>query len=905
MQKAGGTFTLTADVDFGATYGLKSVYFKSRNTPSTAGIVRLGNNESVGWRNAANSANFELKVNASNLLEYNGSLIGILAAALTASRALVSDGSGNVSVSSVTSTQLAYLASATGTTGTTSTNLVFSTSPTFITPTLGVASATSINKVAITAPATGSTLTIADGKTVTLSKTMTLTSADDTSTLTLAAGAQTVGGSGTGDITTNSGAQTLLNKTVVSSTAATTGALNIPTGTAAQRPTAATGMIRHNSDTGEFEGYSNSAWQSIGGGVNERAIKNYYKAYAQSTIAPGTLSTVASTGNITVSGGTSAFYADVTSGASALTQDTGSALRGANSYLSALSSANTNGSVFFQFPAVTLDAVDLGKPVSVSFDITSSLADGDYDVCVVRYNSSGIYQEVISVAGNASSSSVTPSAKLPTGTTSFQGFFIAGSTSTDVYALRFRRLVGSATIKIDSLYVGPQSVVQGAAVTDPVTFTPATVSNFGNGTTHLQWWRVGPKMRISGTFKVGSSLPTGTIKFSLPTGYSPDYSGLPIGITGADSYQHVGAAWAYVPEYYTAQVVRDGSSASLFYFDGNNSTYTGTDLSWGTNVGAATLANGDTISVEMEVPISGWSSNTTMANRAVERYFYTSESFDAAGSTTVEGIDGQATTNLTAARAKTLTIPNLQPTDRVSLELRYQDTSAWFEAPQLAPLLLNATGTGIAGTYISTATSTTVVATFAQYKWAASDDSPTTDWGTNLRWRVRVTSGGASVGYPVSTANVVGRTDGLTVGSGYIGERIDGSAISSSVSVGTSSTLLSTLNLTKGVWAVKFYANTAYATGASSSNNGYAYVRIRDSGDTTTYGTSGMVSAKTVAAVSNTCQATLCGEATINIATDTTYKLYAIRVDSAGTGSAAVYNAATPEISQFFAIRIA
>lgn len=42
-------------------------------------------------------------------------------------------------------------------------------SPTLVTPTLGVASATSINKVAITAPAIGATLTIADGKTLTVS----------------------------------------------------------------------------------------------------------------------------------------------------------------------------------------------------------------------------------------------------------------------------------------------------------------------------------------------------------------------------------------------------------------------------------------------------------------------------------------------------------------------------------------------------------------------------------------------------------------------------------------------------------------------------------------------------------------------------------------------------------------
>lgn len=56
--------------------------------------------------------------------------------------------------------------------------LVFATSPTLVTPVLGIASATSVNKVTITAPATGSTLTIADGKTLTASNTLTLTGTD-------------------------------------------------------------------------------------------------------------------------------------------------------------------------------------------------------------------------------------------------------------------------------------------------------------------------------------------------------------------------------------------------------------------------------------------------------------------------------------------------------------------------------------------------------------------------------------------------------------------------------------------------------------------------------------------------------------------------------------------------------
>lgn len=54
------------------------------------------------------------------------------------------------------------------------------TAPTLTTPSLGVATATSVNKVAITAPATSATLTIADGKTLTSSNSLTLAGTDST-----------------------------------------------------------------------------------------------------------------------------------------------------------------------------------------------------------------------------------------------------------------------------------------------------------------------------------------------------------------------------------------------------------------------------------------------------------------------------------------------------------------------------------------------------------------------------------------------------------------------------------------------------------------------------------------------------------------------------------------------------
>lgn len=55
------------------------------------------------------------------------------------------------------------------------------TAPVMTTPTLGVATATSVNKVAITAPATSATLTIANGKTLTCSNTLTFTGTDSSS----------------------------------------------------------------------------------------------------------------------------------------------------------------------------------------------------------------------------------------------------------------------------------------------------------------------------------------------------------------------------------------------------------------------------------------------------------------------------------------------------------------------------------------------------------------------------------------------------------------------------------------------------------------------------------------------------------------------------------------------------
>jgi hypothetical protein len=87
-------------------------------------------------------------------------------------------------------------------------NVVLATSPTLTTPTLGVATATSINKVALTAPATGSTLTILDGKTLTANNSITLAGTDAT-TMTFPASNATI--ARTDAAQTFTGAQTFSN----------------------------------------------------------------------------------------------------------------------------------------------------------------------------------------------------------------------------------------------------------------------------------------------------------------------------------------------------------------------------------------------------------------------------------------------------------------------------------------------------------------------------------------------------------------------------------------------------------------------------------------------------------------------------------------------------------------------
>ena len=73
----------------------------------------------------------------------------------------------------------------------------------------------------------------------------------------------TIGSLATHTVTLNAATITAPTDLVVSST----GAIKLPIGTTAQRPTGANGFIRYNTDLDRFEGYRETAWSAVGGGA--------------------------------------------------------------------------------------------------------------------------------------------------------------------------------------------------------------------------------------------------------------------------------------------------------------------------------------------------------------------------------------------------------------------------------------------------------------------------------------------------------------------------------------------------------------------------------------------------------------------------------------------------------------
>jgi len=160
---------------------------------------------------------------------------------------------------------------------------------------------------------------------------------------------------------------------------------------------------------------------------------------------------------------------------------------------------------------------------------------------------------------------------------------------------------------------------------------------------------------------------------------------------------------------------------------------------------------------------------------------------------------------------------------------------------------------------------------------------------SGYKWRVRKVASGASVGYPISSANIVGRTDGTTVGSGYIGE-----TITATCSADTTTTLADTdtdvtgmsITLTPGVWELS-YDVCLFVKRVATSATPAGRVRITDSSNNAIANTEGYM--QFYSAVDNTTIGLSMNRSTVvNITTSTTYKVRVACNAAAATSTASV-----------------
>lgn len=118
LQKVGGNFTLTNEVDFGANYGLKSKWLRSKSVNiATTGYLQLAQTDKVVWRNNTNTGDLALEVNASNQLVFDGNVIGLAPAGIVfttgdqnigGNKTFTSDIIGNITGNAATVTNGVY-----------------------------------------------------------------------------------------------------------------------------------------------------------------------------------------------------------------------------------------------------------------------------------------------------------------------------------------------------------------------------------------------------------------------------------------------------------------------------------------------------------------------------------------------------------------------------------------------------------------------------------------------------------------------------------------------------------------------------------------------------------------------------------------------------------------------------
>lgn len=632
LQVTSSSFPITQDLSFGTTYGLKVQYLKSQATnPSSSGVLRLGNNEGIGFRNQANTSDLILKANASNQLEYNGNTIldsagsgltGLITNAMVSASAAIAYSKLNLSnsISNADINAAAAIAYS-------KLNLTGS----LVDADISASAAIALSKLA--ALTTGKALQSNATTGVIEASTVTNTELGYLSGVTSAIQTQidsklTKSGTVTGNralasnasgqaVSTSvtdtelgyisgltSSAQTQLDAKVPKTLTTTTGDMIYASSanTPARLAIGSSGQVLKS--VGGVP-----TWATFSGGINYLSSNPDAEA---DTTGWSTYADAAGTSPVDGTGG---------SPNSTWTRTTSSPLRGSASFLFTRNSGASRQGEGVSY-AFTIDTADKAKVLQIEFDYM--LASGSFTAGTSSTDSEltvWIYDVTNSVVIQPSSyklfsnSSTTPD--------KFVGNFQTASNSTS-----YRLIIhcGSSTnaaftMLFDNFKLGPSQYVYGTPTGPTTAFTPSLTSSGGgsitlNSTSKTDpngfWYRDGEFMFIQLSFNNGTggaaSGTAGAVQVGIPSGYTIDTTKLPTNGGGlrVDGVAHY---WPGSGATSTPTTVFVSSSTTIKVVKPSLADY----------YQVSDLAAGALITATFKVPITGWSSSIQMSDNASTR----------------------------------------------------------------------------------------------------------------------------------------------------------------------------------------------------------------------------------------------------------------------------------------------
>lgn len=580
LQKTGGTFTLSADVDFGASYGLKSAYFSTRTaSPSTAGTFRLANLDTIGWRNAANSANLLLSVNASDQLTFNGNPI-FGTSALTASRAVETNASGVIITSAYAPATNANTASSV---------VARDGSGNFSAGT--ISAALSGNASTASALAANPSDCSSGQKATGIDASGNLT-CSEVALASDVSGTLPVGNGGTGQTTATAAFNALDPLT-------TKGDIAVHDGTNSVRKAVGTDGQVLVADSTQTEGVK---WGTVQGGIN-------YLSGSDSDFN-------ATVGNwVAYADAAGAAPVDGTGGSPAITCDrtTSDPLRGAGSLLITKDAANRQGegcAVGF-----SIDRADLGKSLTVSFDyeIASGTYDAgsdttDPDLTVWVYGPTD-GTPVLTQLAPAKILGATVGVQMP-----FKGRFQTAASGVAYRLILHEAKSGTSayTLKTDNISISPATKNVGPPVSDWITWTPTGSWNTNTTYTGL-YRRDGDTAHYQVRVALSGAPNAAELNVNLPSGHVLDANKVTATAANSTPLFGYGHAQDAGTRAYNIQVGYSSTTA-VNIRDDNSATDNGVDAD-----SPFSFNSGDFLVVNFSIPISGWSSNGTAVEQDTRR----------------------------------------------------------------------------------------------------------------------------------------------------------------------------------------------------------------------------------------------------------------------------------------------